>query len=138
MCHRNRDDVLLATHVRKLTTQKQCVQMQALHTIIDDNLIHVERTVQETAGQCLQHFLAGYGTPEYAAHVTRYCEGLFDSDSDAVRSGSGIALAAVPCCMLQPVRREALQQVCRACNVDSVAQKRDAEARVYAITVRPR
>lgn len=113
------------------------MQRQELQQIVDGNLIHVEQSVQEAAGACLRNFLGGYGTAADAALVTGYCKGLFDKDSEFVRSGSGIALAAMPRCMVAPVWQDTLQSLCRACNVDTAVQARDGDARVRAITVRP-
>ena len=110
--------------------------MSGLHAIIDDNLMHVEPAIQAAAGACLHDYLAGYGNPkEHGTYLSAYCDGLFDNDSPYVRAGSGIALAALPKLVLQPVWQQTLPQVGRACVVESVPHKRDADARVKAIEV---
>ena len=113
------------------------VQRDELQRIVDANLIHVEQSVQDAAGVCLRSFLGGYGTVADAPLAAGYCRGLFDKDSEFVRSGSGIALAAMPQRVVAPVWQDTLHALCRACNVDTAVQARDGEARVRAITVCP-
>jgi hypothetical protein len=111
--------------------------MRGLHAIIDDNLHHVEPALQATAGACLRDFLLGYGDDNvHVPYVRKYCSGLFDSDSPYVRSGSGVALAAMPRNVVEQGWATTLEHVCRACNVETVPQTRDVEARVKAIEVR--
>ena len=98
-------------------------------------MIHPSRI---PCGRRLRDFLRGYGHPEtHAAAVRGYCRGLFDEDSPYVRSGCGIALAAVPHAVVLPLWPEALDHLARASNVETAAVAKDADARVKAIGVRP-
>lgn len=112
------------------------LQAEEFQSILDENIVHIEQTVQQAAGRSLHDFLLAYGRASDSNQVVKYCQGLFHSDSASVRVGSAHALAAVPRRLLAPLWQEALAQVCKACRVDEAVVKRDAEARVEAIKVR--
>jgi 3-dehydroquinate synthetase len=113
------------------------MQRGEFQRIIDDSIAHVEPMVQEAAGRSLQDFLHTYGHAVDAHQVMEYCHGLFSNDSASMRTGSAIALAAVPRFMVARVWAETLEQICRACRVETAVVKADADARVRALTVRP-
>jgi hypothetical protein len=101
---------------------------------VDDNILHTEERIQLAAGACLRDFLAGCAGGEVSSRIRKYCEYLFDHAPN-VRRGGAIALAAFPRRLLCPSWRYALKQLCKAIDFDTVADKRDVDARVKAIEV---
>jgi hypothetical protein len=111
------------------------LQMQALLSVVNASVLHVDIAVRSAAGSCLTHFLKGYACDELLECSTTYCHLLEDGATNR-RIGGAVALRALPYTLAAPRMERILPQLCRAVHASTAKDHADVDARVAAIEVR--